>query len=363
MHMICIKALYLTEVVIGIEREYVQRAVRKDEHIEMFLKTSEAGCNGLQDVVLQNNALPELDFEDISTETRLFQKNIGIPMMINAITGGTDYTYQLNKQLATLAREFRIPIAVGSQAIALQNREARGSFQVVRELYPEGVVIANLSARSSYQNICEAIAMIEADAIQLHLNTPQEITMKEGERCFAGILHNIEDNVSRLKVPVIIKEVGFGISYEAARKLHHAGVKYIDIGGRGGTNFISIEAARNREMDYSFLEHWGISTAQSLLECRNVSRELTLICSGGITKGEEICKALAMGARLAGVSGYILKALLERGYDAAKAELEKIQYQLKVIMLLLGAGEIEKLSQTTYLLKRELYQLYKQKFT
>jgi isopentenyl-diphosphate delta-isomerase len=350
-------------VAIDIEKDFIQRAARKDEHIEMFLKTFRSGNNGFQDVVLQNNALPETNFGDVSTECHFLRKIIGMPMMINAMTGGTDYTYRLNRQLALLAREFCIPIAVGSQAVALQKESSCNSFQIVRRLYPQGIVIANLSAGSSYEDICQAVEMISADAIQLHLNVPHEISMKEGERCFAGILQNIQENICRLKIPVIVKEVGFGISYETARKLYHAGVKYIDIGGRGGTNFIDIEAARNPGMDYSFLRHWGISTAQSLLECRNVSRDLTLICSGGLTKGEEICKALVMGAGLTGISGLVLKALLEEGYDAAKARIAHIQHQLKVIMLLLGAGEIEKLSKTTYLLKGELHQLYKQKFT
>jgi len=223
-------------------------------------------------------------------------------------------------------------------------------------------VIANVSANSSDDDVNKAIEMVAADAIQLHLNTAQEICMGEGDRSFKGILDNIKNIVHEVKVPVIVKEVGFGISYEAAKKLQHVGVKYIDTGGKGGTNFIAIEDSRNKDIDYSFLKHWGIPTALSLLECKNASRDLQIICSGGITKAEEIVKAITMGATITGISGLILRELLDKGYDGAKACIEKLQYEMKVFMLLLGAENIEKLSKTNYLLKGELLQLYKQKF-
>jgi isopentenyl-diphosphate delta-isomerase len=344
------------------EREYKIRAARKDEHIKLFMETVHASDNGFRDIVLQNNALPEIDFGGIATSCIFLDKTIDLPIMINAVTGGTEYTLDINKQLAKLSRECNIPMAVGSQTIAIENKSMRNSFGVVREINDSGIVIANISANSSYENVCEAVEMIEADAVQLHLNTAQEICMGEGDRHFKGILNNIKNIVSSLQTPIIVKEVGFGLSFEAAKKLYNAGVRYIDTGGRGGTNFITIEDRRNQELDYSFLKHWGISTAQSLLECKNVSGDLKVICSGGITKAEEIVKSIAMGAELTGISGLILRELLDNGYDAAKACIERLQYEMKVFMLLLGAENIEKLSQIEYLLKGELYQFYKQKF-
>jgi isopentenyl-diphosphate Delta-isomerase len=344
------------------DKQYKIRAARKDEHIKLFMETIHVNDNGFKDVVLQNNALPEINFENIDTHCTFLGKVIDLPIMINAVTGGTEYTSEINKQLAKLSRDCNIPMAVGSQTIAIENRSMQNSFQIVREINNSGVIIANVSANSSYENVCVAIEMIAANAVQLHLNTAQEICMREGERNFKGILSNIKNIVNSVKVPVIVKEVGFGLSYEAAKKLYNTGVRCIDTGGRGGTNFITIEDSRNQEMDYSFLKHWGISTAQSLLECKNVAGDLKVICSGGITKAEEVVKAIAMGTALTGISGLILRVLLDKGYDDAKACIEKLQYEMKVFMLLLGAENLEKLSKTHYLLKGELHQFYKQKF-
>ncbi|MDF2591236.1 MAG: fni [Clostridia bacterium] len=344
------------------ENENKIRAARKDEHIKLFMKSISAKDNGFKDIVLQNNALPETDFDNINTELVFLNKIIGMPVMINAVTGGTDYTYDINKQLAQLSMTYNIPMAVGSQTIALHDLSKQEGFKIVREINKSGIVIANISANSSYESVCEAVEMISADAIQLHLNTAQEICMCEGDRSFKGILSNIKNIVHISKVPVIVKEVGFGISYETAKKLHNVGVKYIDTGGKGGTNFVAIEDFRNKDLDYSFLKHWGIPTALSLIECKHASRDLHIICSGGITKAEEIVKAITMGAAITGISGLILRELLENGYDGAKACIEKLQYEMKVFMLLLGVDEIEKLSKTNYLLKGELLQIYKQKF-
>lgn len=338
------------------------RASRKDEHIRMFLKHRNANHNFFQDVVLQNNALPEIDFDDISTSCKFLGKSIDLPIMINAVTGGTDYTAEINERLAMLARDFNIPIAVGSQAIAIDNKQAEHSFKIVREINKEGIVIANISASNSYEDACRAIDMIQADALQLHLNTPQEICMQEGERHFKGIFTNITKIVNQIKLPLIVKEVGFGISYEVAGRLHQVGVEYIDIGGKGGTNFVDIEARRNKEIDCSFLKQWGIPTALSLLECREVSSELKIICSGGMTKAEEVVKAICMGAAISGISSLILRELLDNGSEAASAAIMRLKHEIKVFMLLLGAQNIEKLAKTPYLLKGELYQLYKQKF-
>lgn len=344
------------------ENENRIRAARKDEHIKLFMQSTSAKDNGFKDIVIQNNAIPGVDFEDINTGHLFLNKVIDMPVMINAVTGGTDYTYDINKQLAELSMACNIPMAVGSQTIAIHDISKQESFKIVREINKSGVIIANVSASSSHDNVCKAVEMIAADAIQLHLNTAQEICMREGDRSFKDILSNIKNIVREVKVPVIVKEVGFGISYEAAKKLHNVGVKYIDTGGKGGTNFIEIEDSRNKDLDYSFLKHWGITTALSLIECKHVSKDLHIICSGGITKAEEIVKAITMGACLTGISGLILRELLDNGYDEAKASIERLQYEMKVFMLLLGVDDIEKLSKTNYLLKGELQQLYKQKF-
>ena len=193
------------------------RRVRKKEHIENYLKTSYKGDTLMGDVYLDHNSLPELDFEQIDTSTRFLGKRIEYPILINAMTGGSEFTQEINKDLAALARELKIPMAVGSQTIALEDDGARESFHIVREVIgPEGIVISNLSGLSTVDDAKRAIEMVDSDALQIHLNLAQELVMEEGDRDFRGVLKNIEAIVKAVDKPVIVKEVGFGISLDAA---------------------------------------------------------------------------------------------------------------------------------------------------
>jgi isopentenyl-diphosphate Delta-isomerase len=186
--------------------------------------------------------------------------------------------------------------------------------------------------------------------------------MTEGDRSFRGALDNIEHIAALSEVPVIVKETGFGMSFETAGKLHAAGVKYIDISGRGGTNFVSIESSRNIERDCTLMENWGIPTALSLLECRTANSDLFVICSGGISKSEEIIKALCMDADMVALGGALLRILIEKGYEAAEKYMEELISGIKVMMLLLGAKDVTELKNVQYLLKGELRELYSYKF-
>ncbi|HYE80938.1 MAG TPA: type 2 isopentenyl-diphosphate Delta-isomerase [Clostridia bacterium] len=338
------------------------REKRKDEHISFFLSDNAPGSNAFEDVVLQNNSLPDVDSNDVSTEYVFLNKYIDSPLMINAMTGGTEYTGEINRKLARLAVKFNIPIAVGSQTIAFESPKAADTFKKVREINRDGIVIANLSANLSIDEAYKAIDMIEADAVQLHLNVVQEMCMTEGDRNFRGALDNIKEIVALSEVPVIIKETGFGMSFETAGKLYAAGVRYVDISGSGGTNFVNIESSRDTERDCSFMKNLGIPTALSLLECRKANSDLFLICSGGISKPEEIIKALCMDADMVALGGAILRILLEKGYDAAEKHMEDLIYGIKVLMLLLGAKDITELKNVPYLLKGQLRELYSYKF-
>ncbi len=334
------------------------RQTRKDEHIKCFMDANTRSSNGFEDVVLLNNSLPEADFDEISTEYVFLNKYIDSPLMINAMTGGTEHTGEINRKLSRLAVKFNIPIAVGSQTIAFDDPKAADTFKRVREINKDGIVIANLSANMDIDSAYKAIDMIEADALQLHLNVAQELCMAEGDRCFRGALENIKEISALSGVPVIVKETGFGMSYETAVRLYDAGVKYIDISGKGGTNFVCIESLRNTERDCSFMRNWGIPTALSLLECRRANSDLFLICSGGISKSEEIVKALCMDADMVALGGSILRILVESGYDAAEKYLEQMIYEIKVFMLLLGAKDVTELKNVRYLMKGELKELY-----
>lgn len=328
--------------------------LRKNEHLKCFLFSRPCNENGFDDVIIQNNSLPEVNFEDISIETIFLNKKISAPIMINAITGGTCATKEVNEQLAILAKKYNIPMAVGSQSIGISNKSIIDSYSIVRDINKDGVIISNLGALRSIEDMEEAIEMIGADAIQLHLNAAQEICMKEGDRNFKGVTSNIERAIEKIKVPIVMKEVGFGISRNVADRLYNIGINYIDIGGKGGTNFIQIEDMRNNEKDFKEFHSWGIETASSLIQTRDVSEDLTIIASGGISKAEEIIKALCLGANVVGITGILLKEILTKGYEAADRIIEDLIYKIKVFMLLLGAENISELRNTGYILKGDL---------
>ena len=332
--------------------------IRKKEHISGFLKEVGGSDNGFGDVVLFNNSVPEINFQEISIEITFLNKRISAPLMINAITGGTKEAEEINKDLAYIAKELNIPMAVGSQSVALKYSDAVKSFMCVREIIgEEGVVIANLSANKSVEDVNKAIGMIDADGIQLHLNVPQEMCMAEGDRNFKGVIKNIKDIKDSIRKPIIIKEVGFGISYETAIKLKEIGIEYIDVGGKGGTNFIEIEDLRYESSKYSEFYSWGIPTAHSLLMTLTAYRKCNVICSGGINKAEDVIKAVILGADIVGVSGIVLRTLLEYGRELALELLRDLINNMKIYMMLLGKGSICELKDSFYMVKGELKEL------
>lgn len=336
------------------------RKKRKKEHVENYLRTRYKGDTLLGDVFLQHNALPDLHLDDIDTKTIFLGKTVNYPIIINAMTGGSDFSREINRELSLLAKEFNIPMAVGSETIALCEEEdgCKESFRIVREnVGPNGIVIANLGAQSSLEDVKQALELVNGDAIQLHLNPAQEVVMLEGDRDFRGVLRNIETIVNGIDKPVIVKEVGFGISKEVATKLYNVGVRNIDVSGFGGTNFIEIENIRYNNMDFSDLYSWGIPTALALIKCRELPEDLNLIASGGIRNSMDIIKALIIGGNTVGISGEILSYLLHGGYDSAQSYLEGLIYKMRVLMLLLGKQNINELKTTEYKVTGELREL------
>jgi len=332
------------------------RSVRKKEHIENYLKTCFQGDTLFGDVFIEHNALPNLNFDEIDTKIEFLGKTIDFPIMLNAMTGGSELTGEINRDLAQIAKDYNIPMAVGSQTIiSEEDEEIIQSFRIAREVIGDnGILISNLSGQATIEEAKKAIEIINADAIQIHLNVAQELVMKEGDRDFKGIINNIKSIVDGVNVPVIVKEVGFGISPEVAVKLMNVGVKYVDISGFGGTNFIEIENLRNIGMDFSELYSWGIPTAASLIKCKNASKDLKLISSGGIKNSMDIVKSLILGAELTAISGEILAYLVHGGYENAKEYMESLTYKTKIIMTLLGKKDISDLKTTQYKLTGKL---------
>ena len=334
------------------------RKDRKKQHIEEYLKSSYKNSTMFQDIYIEHNSLPELNLNEIDTKVEFLGKNVDYPLMINAITGGTEFSWEINRNLSKLAKKYNIPMAVGSQTIALKDSNSYDSFKIVRETIGEdGVVIANLNSHASLEDVKFAINLIDADAIQLHLNPAQELVMKEGDRDFRGILDNIGKIVSNIEKPVIVKEVGFGISKDVAERLYNIGVRYIDISGSGGTNFIEIEDRRNNEMDFRDMYSWGIPTALSLIQCRSIDESIHIISSGGIKTSLDIIKSLIIGADIVAMSGAILKHLVEDGIVETDKYISELIYKLKILMLLTGNRTIEELKNTPYKVIGELKDL------
>lgn len=231
-------------------------------------------------------------------------------------------------------------MAVGSQTIALEEPGWTESFTVVRKYNPDGIIIANLSAAASSDDARAAVDMINADALQLHFNVPQELAMPEGDRHFKGMIEQVARIVETCPVPVIAKEVGFGFSQESVKCLYDAGVRIFDTGGQGGTNFIAIEDKRGGVFQGE-LNSWGIPTAISLLEILASSLPLKIIASGGIRSALDVAKSLALGADMVGIAGSLLRILLYQGADELDRWVNDFLYRLRAVFLMCGAANIK----------------------
>ena len=323
---------------------------RKQEHIENYLKSEYKGNNLLDCIYLEHTSLPEIDIKDVDLSINFNGKKIDYPFMINAMTGGGDSCCDINEDLARLCKTFNIPMAVGSQKIGLLEEEAVESFELVRENLPknESIVIGNLSERESLDDVKKAIQMIDCDMFGLHLNPIQELIMEEGDREFRGIKDNIKNILENVDVPIIVKEVGFGMSKKNVLDLYDLGVRYIDIAGHGGTNFCEIEDNRRFDMEFSEFYCWGIPTAKILIDLKDKPDDLFLIASGGIRTAVDIVKSIVLGADMTAMSGEVLSYLMHGGYEFAKEFMDSLIYKTKMMMVMLGAKNIQELKKIDY---------------
>ena len=293
-----------------------KRRERKDEHIENYLRSEFRSKTLLNNVYIEHNALSEVNFDEIDTSIEFLGEKISMPVMVNAMTGGTEISEDINEDLSNICRELKIPMAVGSESIAIKDLKARGSFSLLKDK-EEMIKVGNLGWENNLENFEFAKDLIGAKAMQAHLNVAQELVMDEGERDFSKNYKNLENISKNLSVPLIVKEVGFGMSKEVGQKLLDIGVKYIDVAGKGGTNFIEIEDMRIFDKDYSEFYSWGIPTAKSILDVRSLSDDFFLISSGGIRNASDVCKSIIIGADMCAISGEVLSFLLRGDYDYA----------------------------------------------
>lgn len=322
-----------------------KREQRKNEHVRLALAQSDTLQSDFDRIQFVHHAIPEMDVEEVTLLPNFKALQMSHVLYINAMTGGSEWTAKTNEQLAQVAKATQIPMAVGSMHAALKNPAVRHSYAVAREQYPEGQIWANVSADVTLEEAEAAIEMIQANALQIHVNAPQELVMPEGNRQFKHWLTRISEIVKGVKVPVIVKEVGFGMSYDTIQQLIDAGVSFVDISGHGGTNFISIENERRQFKDMDYLKDWGQSTVVSLLEARNLSSRVHVLASGGVRHPLDAIKALRLGAEAVGMSRPILKMLHEEGVEATIEYVEDFKTQMAYIMTLLNAKNITELRQ------------------
>lgn len=332
-----------------------QHRDRKAEHIRINLE-EDVGfhdvTSGFERYRFVHCALPEIDLDDVDTTTDLLGSQLAAPLLISSMTGGTPQAKTMNLRLAEAAQEARIGLGLGSQRAAFEDPALEHTYQV-RNVAPDILLLANLGAVQlnlgyGVDECRRAVDMIEADALVLHLNPVQEALQPEGDTAFHGLLPKIERACRSLDVPVLVKEVGWGISADVARLLADAGVSAIDVAGSGGSSWSQVEKHRartkhQRDVASGFVD-WGIPTVDSLLVVREATPGLPVIASGGIRSGIEIAKAIALGAAACGVAGPFLPAAAES--KAAVAELiEVLVDQLRVAMFAAGARDVSVLAE------------------
>ncbi len=271
---------------------------RKMDHIRINLEEDVRSSlsNGLEYYHFTHRALPEMDLEDVDLGVEIFGKKLKAPILVSSMTGGAQQAEEINRTLALAANQAGIALGVGSQRAALEHPELVRTFHI-RSYAPDILLFANLGAvqlnyRYSVDECRRVVDMIEANALFLHINALQEALQPEGQTRFGGLLQKIEEVCRKLPVPVVVKEVGWGISGEDARRLKSAGVSAIDVAGSGGTSWSQVEMHRIQEVHRARIaadfRDWGIPTAESILQVKEVAPEMVIFASGGISNGIEV---------------------------------------------------------------------------
>ena len=315
----------------------------------------------LEDVRFVHNAAPELDYEDIETSVKFLDHTFSAPIIIDSMTGGTPEATVINSRLGELAEKYGFGMGLGSQRAGLHSTELAHTYSVARKNAPNAFLIANIGGAQiakglSVDNVRKILEMIRANALVIHLNPLQELIQPEGEPKYRGVLQKISELVKSLDVPVMVKEVGSGISREVAIKLELAGVSAINVAGTGGTSWAGVEKLRaETQRDKVKIRlgelfwDWGIPTAASLIEVKKALPQMPVIASGGLRNGLEVAKCIALGADICGMAyPFLLKAAESKQSLFEFANM--ITEELKSTMFLVGAKNIKDLRSSRYIL-------------
>jgi len=339
---------------------------RKRDHVLLTVNknvTFQAKTPGFERWELIHNALPEINLSDVDTETKFLDKEISFPFMISCMTGGYAEAEKINRELAEVCEEKKIAMGVGSQRQAMEDTTYHSSFSIARKAAPCIPLVGNIGAPevaklkdvSPIQKLAE---LIQANAFAVHLNPLQEFLQPEGNTNFQGVLKGIEMLIKHLSIPIIVKEIGAGISGEVAQRLIDAGVTYIDVAGAGGTSWAGVEILRRKEKkeiqeQWNPFWDWGIPTAQALSEVAALKKQfpnLKIISSGGIVNGIDCAKSVAMGADLVASARPMLKVLMSgrrldssSGKKSLKEKIDRLILEFKGAMFLTGCATVSEL--------------------
>ncbi|MFH7241257.1 MAG: type 2 isopentenyl-diphosphate Delta-isomerase [Spirulina sp.] len=336
---------------------------RKADHIRICLDEG-VQCRqvttGLERFRFRHCALPEVDWQDLDLGTTFLGHRLGAPLLISSMTGGTEEAHRINQRLAAAAQRYGLAMGVGSQRVAIENPALITTFRV-REVAPDILLLANLGAvQFNYgydiDQCRRVVEHLEASALILHLNPLQEAVQTRGDTNFKGLIAKIGQICAALPVPVVVKEVGNGISAPLVKRLMEVGVSAVDVAGAGGTSWAKVESERavdpiQRRLGQTFAD-WGIPTADCLIAARQVAPTLPLIASGGLRNGLDVAKTLALGADLAGLAYPFLKAASD-SEEAVATLAEVLIAEIKTVLFCTGQSTLSGLRQEIILLKAE----------
>lgn len=343
----------MSAALLAVERARSLSISRKNDHLDIVLagRGTSSVSAGFDRFVFEHVALPEIDMDEIEVGTHFLGKHISAPLLVSSMTGGPERAELINANLATACEELKIAFAVGSQRVAIEANGDAGLSRHLRDLAPSIPLLANFGAAQlnlgfGQDQAARAVEMIGADALIIHLNPLQEAVQPEGDRNWRGLLLAIEQLASRLPVPLVVKEVGCGISGKLARRLVDAGVSVIDVAGAGGTSWAAVEAERassalQAEVARAFIG-WGQPTAQAIADVRASCPETFIIGSGGIRDGVDVAKAIRLGADLVGQAASTLDAATVSA-DAVTDHFRVIIMQLKVTCFCTGSKDLQAL--------------------
>lgn len=322
---------------------------RKNEHIKYALKY-QSPYNSFDDMELIHHSLPDYDLSEIDLHTHFAGRDFEFPFYINAMTGGSERGRAVNQKLAQIAQATGLVMVTGSYSAALKN--PHDDSYPSKEEFPELLLAANIGIDKPYELGLQTIHEMQPILLQVHVNLMQELLMPEGEREFRQWKENLADYATKMPVPVILKEVGFGMDLKTIEMAHKLGIKTVDISGRGGTSFAYIENQRGHNRSY--LDEWGQSTVQTLLNAQPMIDKIEILASGGVRHPLDIVKCLVLGAKAVGLSRAILELVEKYSVEEVITIINGWKDDLRLIMCALNCKTIAELRQVDYLLYGKL---------